>query len=216
MPADQLVVRNLGRAEYESVWQAMKQFTLDRSAETGDEIWLVEHPPVFTLGQAGKAIHILQDVGIPVVNSDRGGQVTYHGPGQLVGYLLFDIRRKKLNVRDLVSGIEQAIIRVLATYDIAAEADPKAPGVYINQQKIAALGLRVRKGCSYHGFSLNVDMDLAPFTAINPCGYQGLEVTSLKKLGKNTSMQELARKLVDEISSGFQYDGARWIDKESS
>ncbi|MFN3236663.1 MAG: lipoyl(octanoyl) transferase LipB [Pseudomonadales bacterium] len=216
MPADQLVVRNLGRAEYESVWQAMKQFTLDRGAETGDEIWLVEHPPVFTLGQAGKAIHILQDVGIPVVNSDRGGQVTYHGPGQLVGYLLFDIRRKKLNVRDLVSGIEQAIIRVLATYDIAAEADPKAPGVYINQQKIAALGLRVRKGCSYHGFSLNVDMDLAPFTAINPCGYQGLEVTSLKKLGKNTSMPELARKLVDEISSGFQYDGARWIDKESS
>jgi lipoyl(octanoyl) transferase len=216
VPADQLVVRNLGRAEYESVWQAMKQFTLDRSAETGDEIWLVEHSPVFTLGQAGKAIHILQDVGIPVVNSDRGGQVTYHGPGQLVGYLLFDIRRKKLNVRDLVSGIEQAIIRVLATYDIVAEADPKAPGVYINQQKIAALGLRVRKGCSYHGFSLNVDMDLAPFTAINPCGYQGLEVTSLKKLGKNTSMPELARKLVDEISIGFQYDGARWIDKESS
>jgi lipoyl(octanoyl) transferase len=216
VPADQLVVRNLGRAEYESVWQAMKQFTLDRSAETGDEIWLVEHSPVFTLGQAGKAIHILQDVGIPVVNSDRGGQVTYHGPGQLVGYLLFDIRRKKLNVRDLVSGIEQAIIRVLATYDIAAEADPKAPGVYVNQEKIAALGLRVRKGCSYHGFSLNVDMDLAPFTAINPCGYQGLEVTSLKKLGKNTSMPKLARKLVDEISSGFQYDGARWIDKESS
>lgn len=216
MPAEQLIVRHLGRADYESVWQAMKQFTADRDANTGDEIWIVEHPPVFTLGQAGKAIHILQDVGIPVINSDRGGQVTYHGPGQLVGYLLFDIRRKKLNVRELVSGIEQAIIRVLAAYDIAAEADPKAPGVYVNQQKIAALGLRVRKGRSYHGLSLNIDMDLTPFAAINPCGYQGLEVTSLKKLGKNASMQELARKLVDEISVGFQYDGARWIDNESS
>jgi lipoyl(octanoyl) transferase len=216
VPAEQLIVRHLGRADYESVWQAMKQFTADRDANTGDEIWIVEHPPVFTLGQAGKAIHILQDVGIPVINSDRGGQVTYHGPGQLVGYLLFDIRRKKLNVRELVSGIEQAIIRVLAAYDIAAEADPKAPGVYVNQQKIAALGLRVRKGRSYHGLSLNIDMDLTPFAAINPCGYQGLEVTSLKKLGKNASMQELARKLVDEISVGFQYDGARWIDNESS
>lgn len=205
-----LLVRSLGLADYTEVWQQMKDFTGNRGPETLDELWLVEHPPVFTLGQAGKSVHILNDVGVPIVNSDRGGQVTYHGPGQLIAYLLFDIRRGKIGVRDLVTGIEQTVIRYLASIGVDAEARRDAPGVYVQGSKIAALGLRVRKGCSYHGLSFNVDMDLKPFSAINPCGYAGLEVTSLKTLGYDLSMAEVTPALVDEISGEFQYDDVRW------
>ena len=208
----QLIIRELGTRPYLDVWQDMKDFTDARSAETADELWFVEHPQVFTLGQAGKEIHILEDIGVPVVKTDRGGQVTYHGPGQLVGYTLFNLKRKKLGVRDLVTGIEQSIIDVLSKFNIESAAKRVAPGVYVNEQKIAALGLRVRRGCSYHGFSINVDMDLSPFAAINPCGYHGLEVTHLKQLGVNITPEKLAPKVVDEITARFGYDGASWQD----
>ncbi len=170
------VVKRLGRVDYQPTFQAMQDFTASRTAETPDEIWIVEHPPVYTLGQAGKPEHILKDVGIPIVKIDRGGQVTYHGPGQVVLYLLLDLARLKIKVRELVTAIEQAVINLLAEYDVTAERRAGAPGVYVGEAKIAALGLRIRNGCSYHGVSLNVDMDLSPFAAINPCGYAGLKV----------------------------------------
>lgn len=171
-----LQVKNLGRVEYEPTWQAMLDFTVARTAETPDEIWIVEHPPVFTLGQAGKPEHLLVDVGIPVVKIDRGGQITYHGPGQVVLYLLLDLTRLKIKVRELVTAIEQAVIDFLAAYGLKADRLAGAPGVYVGDAKIAALGLKIKNGCSYHGLSLNVDMDMSPFTAINPCGYAGLKV----------------------------------------
>ncbi|MFZ2974289.1 MAG: lipoyl(octanoyl) transferase LipB [Ferribacterium limneticum] len=170
------VVKRLGRVDYQPTFQAMQDFTASRTAETPDEIWIVEHPPVYTLGQAGKPEHILKDVGIPIVKIDRGGQVTYHGPGQVVIYLLLDLARLKIKVRELVTAIEQAVIDLLAKYGVTAERRDGAPGVYVGEAKIAALGLRIRNGCSYHGVSLNVDMDLSPFAAINPCGYAGLKV----------------------------------------
>ena len=176
-------VRRLGRVDYEPTWRAMREFTAARTPETPDELWVVEHPPVFTLGQAGKPEHILNDVGIPVVRIDRGGQVTYHGPGQVVIYLLLDLERLQIKVRELVTAIEQAIVDALADCGIAAGRRPGAPGVYVGDAKIAALGLRIRNGCSYHGLALNVDMDLSPFAAINPCGYAGLRVTQTSALG---------------------------------
>lgn len=181
-------IRQLGRVDYRSTFDAMRAFNDSRSAArmadalldgTADEIWLCEHPPVFTQGLTGKPEHLLRDIGIPVVPIDRGGQITYHGPGQVVAYLLFDLRRRQLTVRGLVSGIEQSVIDLLATYGVLAERSPGAPGVYVGRAKIAALGLRIRHGCSYHGVSLNVAMDLAPYAAINPCGYAGLAVTQL-------------------------------------
>ena len=175
-----LLVKPLGRVEYEPTWQAMLAFTTSRTAETPDEIWIVEHPPVFTLGQAGKPEHLLVDVGIPVVKIDRGGQITYHGPGQVVLYLLLDLQRLKIKVRELVTAIEQAVIDFLAAYGVNADRLAGAPGVYVGDAKIAALGLKIKNGCSYHGLSLNVDMDLHPFTAINPCGYAGLKVVQTK------------------------------------
>ena len=184
----------------------MKTFTDERSAETEDELWLVEHPPVFTLGQAGKPEHILNPGDIAIVQSDRGGQVTYHGPGQLVGYLLIDLRRRRLGVRDLVSGIENALIDFLASQGIVAQARKEAPGVYVGAAKIAALGLRIRKGRSYHGFSLNVDMDLEPFTRINPCGYEGLEVTQLRLQGVEMDVHGASVQLVDHLKHRFGYD----------
>jgi lipoyl(octanoyl) transferase len=184
----------------------MKTFTDERSAETEDELWLVEHPPVFTLGQAGKREHILNPGDIAIVQSDRGGQVTYHGPGQLVGYLLIDLRRRRLGVRDLVSGIENALIDFLASQGIIAQARKEAPGVYVGAAKIAALGLRIRKGRSYHGFSLNVDMDLEPFTRINPCGYEGLEVTQLRLQGVEMDVHGASVQLVDHLKHRFGYD----------
>ena len=175
-----LQVKQLGRVEYEPTWQAMLEFTTTRTAETPDEIWIVEHPPVFTLGQAGKPEHLLIDIGIPVVKIDRGGQITYHGPGQVVLYLLLDLQRLKIKVRELVTAIEQAVIDFLAAYGVTADRLAGAPGVYVGNAKIAALGLKIKNGCSYHGLSLNVDMDLHPFTAINPCGYAGLKVVQTK------------------------------------
>ena len=174
--------RELGLLPYEPVLEAMRRFTAERKPGHGDEIWLVEHPPVFTQGQAGKAEHLLVPGDIPVVQTDRGGQVTYHGPGQLVAYLLLDVRRLGFGVRDLVTRMEHCLIELLASYGVQAAAKPDAPGVYVDGAKIASLGLRIRNGCSFHGLALNVDMDLAPFRRINPCGYAGLAMTQLRDL----------------------------------
>lgn len=178
-----IVVRRLGRVDYAPTWHAMQEFTAHRGPDTADELWIVEHPPVFTLGQAGKPEHLLRDIGVPVVKIDRGGQVTYHGPGQVVIYLLIDLHRRKIKVRELVTAIEQSVIDLLAAQGITADRRDGAPGVYVGAAKVAALGLRVRNGCCYHGVSLNVDMDLSPFAAINPCGYEGLQVVQTRDLG---------------------------------
>jgi lipoyl(octanoyl) transferase len=170
------ILRDLGVQAYEPIWQAMQDFTNNRDANSLDEIWLCEHLPVFTQGQAGKQEHILAPGDIPVVPVDRGGQVTYHGPGQLMMYILLDIRRRKLGVRELVSALEQCIVLTLAEFDVIAYPKADAPGVYVNEQKICSVGLRIRRGSSFHGLAFNVDMDLSPFTRINPCGYQGLEM----------------------------------------
>ena len=189
------VVKRLGRVDYEPTFQAMQNFTEARTAEAPDELWIVEHPPVYTLGQAGKPEHILEEVGIPIVRIDRGGQVTYHGPGQVVIYLLLDLQRLKIKVRELVTAIEQAVIDFLAAHGVTAERRAGAPGVYVGDAKIAALGLKIRNGCSYHGLALNVDMDLYPFTAINPCGYAGLKVTQTRDLGIPLSAHEAGEQL---------------------
>lgn len=195
----ELPVLQLGQKEYLPVWQAMQDFTLNRTAETPDEIWLVEHPPVYTLGLNGKQEHIL-DVGqIPVVQTDRGGQVTYHGPGQQVAYLMLDLKRHGLGVRSLVSLIEQSVIDLLAGYGISSVARQDAPGVYVDGAKVAALGLRIKRGCSYHGLSLNIDMDLEPFSRINPCGYQDLPVTQLRELGITDDINVITRALLKHI-----------------
>lgn len=190
--ASGIEVRRLGRMEYEPAWRAMQDFTARREAHTADELWLAEHPPVYTLGVAGRSEHLPRiDVGIPVVRSDRGGQITYHGPGQLVAYLLLDMRRKGIAVRPLVRLMEQAVLDLLAARGIQGERRTGAPGVYVGGAKIAALGLRVRNGCCYHGLALNVDMDLAPFHAIDPCGYPGLAVTQARDLGVEDSIETL-------------------------
>ncbi|BAL22488.1 lipoyl(octanoyl) transferase [Azoarcus sp. KH32C] len=194
-----LVVRHLGRVDYEPTWQAMRAFTDARTAETPDELWVLEHPPVFTLGQAGKPEHLLRETGIPLVKIDRGGQITYHGPGQIVVYLLLDLHRRHLKVRELVNLMEQALIDCLADYGLTAERKDGAPGVYIGGAKIAALGLRVRNGCSYHGLALNVDADLAPFTAINPCGYEGLQTIRMKDFGITDGIAEVGERLVGHL-----------------
>ncbi len=193
----------LGRADYARTYAAMRLFTDSRQADTPDELWALEHPPVFTQGQAGKAEHLLAPGNIPVVQTDRGGQVTYHGPGQLVIYLLIDLKRRKLGVRQVVTLIENAIIEILADeFGLPAQADPKAPGVYVEGRKIAALGLRVRKGCTFHGLSLNVDCDLEPFARINPCGYQGLAVTSVQQEcpGRTLSIWAIGEQLQSRLS----------------
>ncbi len=177
-----LEIKRLGEADYAATLDAMRAYTDQRDSNSADQLWLLQHPGVFTQGQAGKAEHLLAPGDIPVVQVDRGGQVTYHGPGQWVVYLLIDLRRRHMGVRALVDLIEKSIVALLAEYGIDAAADPKAPGVYVDGRKIASLGLRVRRGCSYHGLSLNVDMDLEPFQRINPCGYTGLEVVSMAGL----------------------------------
>ncbi len=192
-------VRRLGRVAYEPTWRAMREFTAARDEYTPDEIWLVEHEPVFTLGMAGSPEHLLRDAGIPLVKIDRGGQITYHGPGQAVAYLLLDLPRRGLKVRELVSRMEQAVIDLLASHGVAAERLAGAPGVYVGGAKIAALGLRVRHGCSYHGLALNVDMDLAPFSAINPCGYEGMAVTQLRDVGINLDLRQAEDALVSHL-----------------
>ena len=197
-------VRWLGRVAYQPTWQAMVDFTAARNAETADELWVCEHPPVYTLGQAGKPEHLLTDIGIPLIRIDRGGQITYHGPGQVVIYLLLDLTRRGLKVRELVRRIEQAVIDLLAGQGVAATRLSGAPGVYIVQgdavSKIGALGLRVRRGGCYHGVSLNVDMDLSPFAAINPCGLAGMAVTQTRDLGIALSPLQVAESLVNHLN----------------
>lgn len=188
-------IRFLGRVEYEPTWRAMQRFTDERDAGTPDEIWFLEHPPVFTLGMNADPSHVLAPGDIPVVHIDRGGQVTYHGPGQLVVYPLIDLRRANLGVRDLVTALERSVIDFVATLGIAAECRPRAPGVYVGERKLASVGIRIRRGASYHGLALNVDMDLEPFSRINPCGYHGLEMTQLAAHGARMSVEEAARGL---------------------
>jgi lipoyl(octanoyl) transferase len=188
-----LAVKTLGLVEYDPTWRAMQAFTAARTPDTSDEIWLVEHPPVYTLGVAGRATHLPRGRDdIPVVRTDRGGQITYHGPGQVIAYLLLDMKRRGLTVRPLVRLMEGAVIDSLADYGITAAGRVEAPGVYVGAAKIAALGLRVTRGCCYHGLALNVDMDLSPFNAIDPCGYPGLTVTRLKDLGVTASTELVA------------------------
>lgn len=199
MAAPALIVRRLGRQDYEPVWRAMQAYTDTRTAESPDELWLLQHPPVFTQGLNGRPEHLLDPGAIPVIQVDRGGQVTYHGPGQVVAYVLLDLKRRGLGVRELVTTLEQSVIDLLADYGIDAQARRDAPGVYVAGRKIASLGLRVRRGCSYHGLSLNVAMDLAPFRRINPCGYQGLEVTQLAELGGPTDTAAVEEALLSHL-----------------
>ncbi|WP_407332439.1 lipoyl(octanoyl) transferase LipB [Enterovibrio sp. 27052020O] len=206
MQQNRLIIRQLGLRSYEPTWKAMHAFTDERTAETCDEIWLVEHDPVFTQGQAGKAEHLLATGDIPVVQSDRGGQVTYHGPGQQIAYILIDLKRKKLGVRELVTSIENIVIDTLAHYGIESNARPDAPGVYVGDNKICSLGLRIRRGCSFHGLALNVNMDLSPFLRINPCGYAGMAMTQTVDLGGPASLTELYPVLVDKLTSHLNYD----------
>jgi len=201
-PQHSIFVRRLGLADYEPTWRAMQSFTLARNADTPDELWQVEHPPTYTLGVASKPEHLPRtDNGIPVVRTDRGGQITYHGPGQIVIYTLLDLRRRNLGVRALVRRLERAVIELLRGYRIDANGREDAPGVYVADAKIAALGLRVRNGCCYHGLSLNVNMDLAPFSAINPCGFPGLEVTQLGDLGVADPATIIADQLLERLSA---------------
>lgn len=201
-----LRVVNRGRQDYHSVWEQMRAYTDQRGPDAEDQLWLVEHPPVFTQGQAGKPEHLLLPGDIPVVQTDRGGQVTYHGPGQLVAYPLLDLRRLKLGVRDLVTLLEQTLVAVLATYGIEAYAKADAPGVYVQGAKIASLGLRVRRGCCFHGLALNLDMDLEPFRRINPCGYQGLAITQMAdRLPDPPSMAEVQQRLEAEFVRKLGY-----------
>ncbi|MGV8932207.1 MAG: lipoyl(octanoyl) transferase LipB [Luteimonas sp.] len=197
------VVRDLQRQPYEPVWRAMQRFTDARDDDTPDEVWVVEHDPIFTLGQAGKPEHVLMAGDIPVLHVDRGGQVTYHGPGQVVVYPLLDLRRLKIGVRDYVHRIEQAIIDTLVPWNIAAMRRDGAPGVYVNEAKVAALGIRVRRGCTFHGLAFNVAMDLEPFARINPCGYAGLQVTSVLDLGGPSSPDAIKPVLLDQLAKQF-------------
>lgn len=192
-------VKDLGLAPYEPTWAAMRAFTAARGPGSRDELWLLQHPPVYTLGLNGRPEHLPRAGTIPVVKTDRGGQVTYHGPGQIVAYLLLDLRRRAMGVRSLVALMEQAIIELLAEDGIAAERRPGAPGVYVAGAKIAALGLRIKQGCSYHGLSLNVDMDLTPFHAIDPCGYPGLQVTQMRDLGLDQTPATVAARLAETL-----------------
>lgn len=216
LPEMSIAVCQLGLQPYEQVFMAMKDYTESRTADSPDQLWIVQHPSVFTQGQAGKAEHLLMPGDIPVIKVDRGGQVTYHGPGQLVIYTLIDLKRAGLNVRELVCAIELSLKALLASYGIEAKTRDKAPGVYVDDAKIASLGLRIRRGRSYHGLALNVDVDLEPFQRINPCGYQGLQMTRLKDLLSSSDMptwQALEKQLIDELAQRFgakRDQQARW------
>lgn len=199
MSQDTILIRNLGLQPYDPISRAMHEFTDARDETTPDEIWLVEHHPVFTQGQAGKAEHVLAPGDIPVIQSDRGGQVTYHGPGQQVMYVLINLKRRKVGVRELVTLLENTVINTLATLGINAQARADAPGVYVQGKKICSLGLRIRKGCSFHGLALNIDMDLAPFMRINPCGYAGMEMTQVSQLVENSDMDKLRTILIQQF-----------------
>ena len=201
-----ILVRHLGEVDYHETWRKMQDFTDNRQKDSPDELWILQHPAVYTLGKNGKAEHVLNPGNIPVVNSDRGGQVTYHGPGQIVVYTLLDLTRMKIGVRALVTALEQTIVELLCGYEITATARREAPGVYVNDAKIAALGLRVRKGCSFHGLALNVDMDLEPFTRINPCGYEGLAVTQIKDLVSDIDVELVTDDLQQRLLNKFTYE----------
>ena len=202
--ANGVIVRQLGRQPYEPIFEAMKRFTDERDQNTQDEIWLVEHDAVFTQGQAGKAEHILMPGDIPVVQVDRGGQVTYHGPGQQVIYLMLNIKRRKLGVRHLVTAMEESVVGLLEKYGVTAYPKPDAPGVYVDEKKVCSLGLRIRNGCSFHGLALNVNMDLSPFQRINPCGYAGMEMIDTARLNGPTTLEtagnELTHLLLEALS----------------
>ena len=198
-----LTIRNLGLQDYDITWQAMQRFTHERTTDTNDELWIVEHPSIYTLGLSGKREHLLTIGNIPVINSDRGGQVTYHGPGQIIIYVLLDIKRLNLGIRQLVNILEQSMISVLAQHEISGLSRIDAPGVYVNDQKIGSIGLRIKKNCSYHGLSLNNNMDLRPFDHINTCGYSGLKVTQLSDLGVTVSSKELADSVTQAITAAL-------------
>lgn len=200
-----LVVRNLGRRDYMPVWRAMSEFTDRRDRDTPDELWLVEHPPVYTLGQAGEARHVLAPGDIPVIHVDRGGQVTYHGPGQVVAYPLINLRRRGIGIRRLVHALEAAVVEQLAGYGVAAETRAGAPGVYVDGRKIAALGLRVRRGCTFHGLAFNVDMDLTPFDRINPCGFEQMEITQVRAAGGPGDWERVAADLTASVTRVLGY-----------
>lgn len=200
-----IVIRHLGRTEFENTWRAMQDFTTNRAAETLDEIWLTDHSPVYTLGLNRKNVRMPSRDDIPVVNTDRGGKITYHGPGQIIIYFLIDLKRKGINIRQLVSAMENSVVALLKEANVDAAAKADAPGVYVQEKKIASLGLRLKKECCYHGLSLNVDMDLSPFNAIDPCGYQGLEVTQLKSLGVDLTQTEAATKLLKYLTKELGY-----------
>jgi len=205
MTSENLSVSWLGRQDYQSCWEAMQKFTNERNENTLDEIWLLEHHPVFTQGQNGKAEHILSPGDIPIVQTDRGGQVTYHGPGQLMVYTLIDLQRKKLNVRQFVSLLEESVIELLEQYGIDAKAKCEAPGVYVDNKKICSIGLRVRRGFAYHGIAFNIEMDLAPFDRINPCGFTGLKMTQLASLTEAKPLIEIGRELTSHFSKKLGY-----------
>ena len=207
-----LIVRKLGLQPYEPVLAAMQKFTDIRDQDTSDEIWLLEHEPVFTQGQAGKDEHLLAPGDIPVVKVDRGGQVTYHGPGQLIVYLLLNLKRLKIGVRELVTLMEESIVYVMNCYGVKAYPKADAPGVYVEEDKLASLGLRVRRGCSFHGLALNVDMDIAPFQRINPCGYPGLQMVQVKQLAAKASMDDISRHLLGYLVDRLGYNAV--IEKQ--
>jgi len=209
-------MRCLGRREYAAVWQAMKDFTDSRRIETPDEFWIVEHPPVFTLGQAGRSEHILQSGDIPVIKCDRGGQVTYHGPGQIVVYTLINLRRIPIGVRHLVDCLEQSIIDFLGACGVCAQKRAHAPGVYVEGRKIAALGLRVRKGCSYHGLSFNVNLDVSPFARINPCGFKDLEVTRLIDYGVDMDEWHVGQVICERLAQTLGYSTIEYVKHDGN
>lgn len=207
-PRRPLIVRRFGIVEYRAAWRAMRALTDGRGNDTPDELWTLQHPPVFTLGQAGRREHVLSPGSIPVIDTDRGGQVTYHAPGQTVLYVLYDLKRGRIGIRHLVEHMEQAIIDLLKGAGLRAARMAGAPGVYVNGKKIGALGLRVRHGCSYHGLALNVDLDLSPFSRIEPCGIRGLEVTSLQQIGIDWTVAQTDRRLLSILAAqlGFPTD----------
>lgn len=209
-PTQPLIVRHFDTIEYQKTWENMRDFTDHRSNDTPDELWLLEHPPVFTQGLAGKAEHILNPHSISVVQTDRGGQVTYHGPGQLVAYALFDLKRQQLHARELVRKLENSVIDVLLTIAISAQSRCDAPGVYVQDEKICSIGLRVRKYCSYHGIALNVDMDLTPFSYINPCGYEGMKMTQIKAFSPTVTIKKTKQLLVEAVMKNFGYNSTKF------
>ncbi len=213
--SDTLEVLELGMQDYTSCMHKLREFTTNRDKHTTDQIWILQHHPVFTQGQAGKPEHILNPGDIPIVQSDRGGQVTYHGPGQLIVYFLIDLPRKRINVRNFIDSIQQSVISLLASYDIQGYSDPEAPGVYVEGKKLCSIGVRVRKGCTYHGISLNVDMDLEPFKRINPCGYTGMEISQISNYVQPISMAAIIERVIPIIQNKLSYPTIKYAKDQT-